>query len=231
MVAEVFNTIDNASLADRVEARLIELLQQKKLKVGDSIPKEIDLATSLGVSRTVIREALLRLRMMGLIDSKKKRGAIITSPDIFGTLSKSMNPHVLSDDTLKEVFELRLVLEVGMADLLFRNITEKDIEELKQIVKDEPVAAKNRLFDKNYEISFHSKLYEITGNETLKKFQTLLLPIFDYVHKSALVKKNETSGKFVSHKQLVAILEKRDPQAFRDAMRAHLNSHFERINQ
>lgn len=100
MSAELLNghlkTIENHSLVDRVEANLVELLQQQKLKVGDSIPKEIELANTLGVSRTVIREALLRLRMMGLIESKKKKGAVITSPDIFGNLNKSMNPHILA---------------------------------------------------------------------------------------------------------------------------------------
>ena len=122
-----FNTIDNSSLVDKVESSLVQLLQQQKLKVGDSIPKELELAERLGVSRTVIREALLRLRIMGLIESKKKKGSVITSPDLFGNLSKSMNPHILAPDTLKEIFEIRLVLEIGMADLLYHQIKKDDV--------------------------------------------------------------------------------------------------------
>src|SRR6187431_647897 len=98
-----FKLVDTRSLVDKVEANLVELLQERKLTVGDSIPKEIELAETLGVSRTVIREALSRLRMMGLIETKKKKGAVITSPDLFGIMSKSMNPHVLSQETLKEI--------------------------------------------------------------------------------------------------------------------------------
>jgi DNA-binding FadR family transcriptional regulator len=135
---ESLKSIDTSSLVDKVEARLVELLQERKLKVGDVIPKEIELANVLGVSRTVIREALLRLRMMGLIESKKKKGSVITSPDLFGIMSKSMNPHVLDQDTLKEIFEIRLVLEIGMADLLFHRVTKTDIDELRQIVSNEP---------------------------------------------------------------------------------------------
>ncbi|WP_448633201.1 FadR/GntR family transcriptional regulator [Pedobacter panaciterrae] len=129
--------IDTSSLVDRVETKLVELLQAKQLKIGDSIPTELELCSSLGVSRTVVREALLRLRMMGLIDTKKKKGTVITSPDIFGILSKSMNPYILDEETLKEIFEIRLTLEIGMADFLFRNITPKDIKELKAIVENE----------------------------------------------------------------------------------------------
>src|SRR5215203_4734093 len=152
-------SVDTSSLVDRVEANLVELLQQRKLKVGDSIPKELELAGTLGVSRTVIREALLRLRVMGLIESKKKKGAVITSPDLFGIMGKSMNPHILDQDTLKEIFEIRLVLEIGMADLLFLRVVKKDIAELKEIVSNEPAGAKYHLFNIEHEIAFHGKLY------------------------------------------------------------------------
>lgn len=221
--------IDTTSLVDKVEESLVELLLQQKLQVGDSIPKEIELAQALGVSRTVIREALLRLRLMGLIESKKKRGAVITSPDLFGIMSKSMNPHILDQDTLKEIFEIRLVLEIGMADFLFQCVKKEDIEELKEIVSNEPPVADHHLFNIDHEIAFHGKLYEITGNETLKKFQKMLLPVFDYVHKSGLLGKQTLLRNFVSHKGLVDILEKGTPELFRNAMRNHLENHFARL--
>ncbi|HET7897634.1 MAG TPA: FCD domain-containing protein [Flavisolibacter sp.] len=221
--------VDTASLVDKVEGSLVELLQQRKLKVGDAIPKEIELAEALGVSRTVIREALLRLRMMGLIESKKKKGAVITSPDLFGIMSKSMNPHILDQETLKEMFEIRLVLEIGMADFLFQRIKHEDIEELKEIVSKEPPVTDDHLFNIDHEIAFHGKLYEITGNKTMKKFQKLLLPIFDYVHNSGLLKKQPLLRKYVSHKGLVDILENGSPELFRNAMRNHLENHFSRL--
>jgi DNA-binding FadR family transcriptional regulator len=222
-------SVDTTSLVDKVEGSLVDLLQQRKLKLGDVIPKEIELAQALGVSRTVVREALLRLRMMGLIESKKKKGSVITSPDLFGIMSKSMNPHVLDQDTLREIFEIRLVLEIGMADFLFRRVTKKDIEELKEIVSKEPPVTDYHLFNIEHEIAFHGKLYEITGNETLKKFQKMLLPVFDYVHHSGLLKKQPMLRKFVSHKGLVDILENGSPEIFRNAMRNHLENHFARI--
>ncbi|KIC91868.1 FadR/GntR family transcriptional regulator [Flavihumibacter sp. ZG627] len=224
-----FKTVDTSSLVDKVEAKLVQLLQDRKLKVGDAIPKEIELAEKLGVSRTVIREALLRLRVMGLIESKKKKGSVITSPDLFGVMSKSMNPHILDQDTLKEMFELRLVLEIGMADFIFQRITPADIAELRKIVANEPDSAHMHLFNIEHEIKFHGKLYEITGNNTMKKFQRLLLPVFDYVHHSGLLKKQLTPKKFVSHKGLVDIIEKGNPEMFRNGMRNHLASHFSRL--
>src|SRR6476619_1027784 len=98
MAMPEFKSLDTSTLVDKVEASLVELLQQRKLGIGDTIPKELELAQSLGVSRTVIREALTRLRIMGLIESKKKKGSVITSPDLFGMMSKSMNPHILDQE-------------------------------------------------------------------------------------------------------------------------------------
>lgn len=225
----VIKSIDTSSLVDKVEDSIVELLRERKLSVGDSIPKEIELAASLGVSRTVIREALARLRMMGLIESKKKKGSVITSPDVFGMMSKSMNPHILDQDTLKEIFEIRLILEIGMADLLFARITYDDIQELKKIVADEPPATQYHVFNIDHEVAFHSKLYEITNNQTLKKFQKMLLPVFDYVHHSGLLKKQLLLKTFVSHKELIDILENGHPEEFRIGMRNHLENHFARI--
>lgn len=96
---------------------------------------------------------------------------MITSPDIFSIIGKSMDPHLLDQETLKEIFEMRLVLEIGMADFLFQNITPEHIKELKEIVKNEPDTSEDYVFHIDHEITFHGKLYEITGNQTLKKFQ------------------------------------------------------------
>ncbi|MCC5928174.1 MAG: FadR family transcriptional regulator [Cyclobacteriaceae bacterium] len=217
------------SLVDQVESQLVELLRQKKLRVGDSIPREVELAELLGVSRTVIREALLRLRVMGLISSRRKKGAVITRPDIFSIMHRSMNPHILDQDTLRELFELRLMLEIGMADFIYQRISAEDIIELRAIVAMEADTGGAHVFSIEQEIAFHSKLYEISGNDSLKKFQKMLLPLFDFVHHSGLLKIPAEARKFVSHKGLVDILENGSPELFRNAMRNHLENHFIRL--
>ena len=197
--------------------------------MGDIIPTELELKEAMGVSRTVIREALLRLRMIGLIDSKKHRGAVITSPDLTTILQKSMNPQMLDASTLREIFEMRLSLEIGMADFIIQRVTPKDIAELKLIVKSEPKKSQAHLFQIEHEIKFHGKLYDITGNETLKNFQKMLLPVFDYVHQSGLLKKQVVLKQFVSHAGLIELIEKGSAEKLRNGIRNHLENHFSRI--
>ena len=151
--------IRQTSLADQVETTLIEYLRQNNFSAGDALPKEMELAEDLGVSRNIIREALSRLRMLGMIESKKRKGMILTEPDLFSGVERVMSPNILGANAMKDIFELRLVLEVGMGDLLFARCTPKDIDALEQVAKKEAndpktSSLKVRL---NYEIEFHSK--------------------------------------------------------------------------
>lgn len=223
------SVIDTSSLVDKVEESIITYIQETNMKIGDVLPKELDLADSLGVSRTVIREALLRLRTVGLIESRKHKGAILTNPDVLGSFKRIFHPSILDNNTLKDLFEMRLALEVGMADFIVNNITDKDLEELENIASKISSGDTAVLWQINDEIKFHGKIYEISKNKMLMELQEQLLPIFQYVHNSGFLEEQVNSGDFVSHKELVEVLKKRDVEAYRVAIRTHLNNHFMRI--
>ena len=228
-LAPFLQNIDNRSLVDKVEMRMIEFFAKNELKPGDMIPKEVELAEAMNVSRTVIREAINRLKTMGLIDAKKHKGTVIKSPDLALVFQKSMIPWMMDERTLRDIFELRLVLEVGMADLVVSKISDADIAELEQLVAEEPNISREVRFEIDHEVAFHGKLYQITGNQTMIAFQQLLIPAFNHVYKSGLLDKDVHTVQFLSHKELVEILKKRDAAAFIQAMRQHLNSHYLRL--
>ena len=221
--------VDTSSLVDKVEERIVTFIQETEMKVGDVLPKELDLAESLGVSRTVIREALLRLKTVGLIESKKHKGAVLTNPDVLGSFRRLFHHSLLDNNTLKDLFEMRLALEVGMADFIINKITDQDIKELEEISSS--IASGDTAFPWNIddEIRFHGKLYQISENKMLLELQQLLLPIFQYVHNSGFLEHSVNSSDFVTHKELVEVLKKRDAEAYRKAIRTHLNNHFLRI--
>ena len=225
----VIPAIDTRSLVDKVEMNLIDFFIRHNLNPGDIIPKEVELSQIMGVSRTVIRESLNRLKTMGLIESVKHKGTLIKSPDLGEILQKSLIPRILDQNTLRNIFEMRLIIEVGMADFVVERATEDDIEQLYNIVKDEIASSAETLFDIDYEILFHGKLYEITGNDTLKQFQNMLLPVFNYAYSSGLINKQFETLHYVSHKELVALISERDASKFRKGMRRHLENHFKRV--
>ncbi len=219
--------IINYSLTDQVETKLLELFKKEDLRNGDAIPKENELCEAMGVSRTVIREALTRLKTIGLIDSKKNRGMTLTEPDLLIGLDKLLQPKILSEETLQDMFEMRLALEMGIAELVFSRIKPQDIIDLKAILKTEKDYKGD--FEMDFEARFHGRIYAIARNNTLLRFQSMLLPIFKYVHDKGLKLKDEEIPKnYVTHTMIVKVLETGNPEKYRDAMKRHLKVHFDR---
>src|SRR5215475_14035855 len=95
------------TMADAVEAQLRAYLKKMAFKPGDSLPTEAELGDALGVSRNVVREALSRLRMLGMIESRKRRGMVLVSPDILQAFERVLDPPIIDDATLEDIFELR----------------------------------------------------------------------------------------------------------------------------
>jgi GntR family transcriptional repressor for pyruvate dehydrogenase complex len=219
--------VTTATMTDVVELKLREYLKKKSFKPGDPLPKEFELAEALGVSRNVLREALSRLRMLGMVETKKKRGMVLSRPDILGSLERVLDPLIIDDNTLQDIFELRLTLEVGLADILYLRKTKKDVDELEQIAKNQKVDRGRQTFRIKNEIAFHSKIYQMTGNETLKRFQNMLLPIFGYL---VDLEKVPIVGK-VTHLDLVNILKKGTKEEFRQGMIQHLQHHFDKLRK
>jgi len=102
-------------------------------------------------------------------------------------------------------------------------MTDDDVEELERIAESE--VNKDKSFLVKNELAFHGKLYEMTGNSTLKRFQIMLLPVFAYV--ITLVDK-PVSGK-MDHRGLVQILKNGSKEDFKKGMYEHLKPHFDRL--
>lgn len=215
--------INSPTMADIVEVKLMEFLKKTAFQPGDALPKEMELAEALGVSRNVVREGLSRLKMLGLIESRKRRGMVFVRPDILSSFEKILDPIIIDETTLKDIFELRLVLEMGLGELLYRNKTDKDIAILEKIAKSQDGIGNT--FRIKHELAFHGKLYEIAGNETLKRFQIMLLPIFAYVTE----REDKPIQATVNHADLVEILKHGTKEEFNKGMLEHLKPHFDRL--
>ena len=207
---EKMNDSESASLVDRVEKHIIDYIKENALRAGDSLPKELEFAETLGVSRTAILE-----------------------PDLVHNFEKMLDPALIDVKRLSNLFELRLILEVGMADFVFARKTAKQLKELEDIVKNsEEQRCDSFNFYLEEEKQFHGKLYEMAGNDLLKNFQNVFMPIFQYVHD---LNRYQTAyilpegSKQVSHRDLLEELKQGTPASFRELMREHLNPHYIKV--
>ena len=131
---------------------------------------------------------------------------------------------LLDKDSIKDLYELRLMLEIGMADLVVKNAKDENIQELEELVEKEEQCENSEEL-KAIDIQFHTILYRMTENRSLEYFQHLLQQLFSlYTPKSSGWLKNE----MMTHRTLVTLLKKKDVELFRLAMRVHLENQFVR---
>jgi len=220
--------IAQVTLTDRVERRLIEYLQENNFQPGDMIPTEFEFADSLNVSRNIVREALSRLKMLGYVTSRKNKGMAMSYPDVMKVFGRVLDPLLMSKETQLCLMELRIVLEIGIAEILTMRKTPKDIIELEEILKQENVDPTGDVSIQN-NIDFHSKLFNIANNEYIQQFHVLLEQIFTFISKYLA-----ESGEFlkvspVTHRIIFDELKNGTADSLRQAIRDHLQPHMDII--
>lgn len=212
----------NNSQVEATQDRILKYIKDKGYEYNSVLPKENELAQELGVSRVVMREAISGLKTLGFIETKRKKGTIFVQPKVFGMLQYVFMSGLLDMESIKDMYELRLMLEIGMADLVVKNSTDEQIAQLLEIV-DKEENSKDPEELKELDIQFHTVLYKMTGNKSLEYFQHILHDLFAlYPPKPTDWLRNDV----LTHRTLVAILKQGDVERFRSAMRIHLDIQF-----
>jgi DNA-binding FadR family transcriptional regulator len=186
----------------------------------------------MGISRNVVREAMSRLRMLGLIQSRTKRGIVVTEPPLLNGFKKVLDPQLLSIETIKDMMGMRLALEIGITDFIFTNITDEDKKELDEIVARQKAIGINNLSVED-EMKFHLKIYQIAGNQFIMKFQELMHPVFVFSKENyenyfqPINRKLQEEKKIITHVDILEKLKTGDAEGYRNAMRMHLRPYWE----
>src|ERR1700675_2646158 len=219
----VYRTVKTSRLFEQIVQQVEDSILKGQLKPGDQLPAERDLAQRFGVSRTAVREAVKTLREKGLVEAYSGRGTFVTN----GTSqairqSLDLMIRINQQDGSANLAELRLVLEPEIAGLAAPRIEEQLLTTMR-----EAVAAMDRnLHDPEAyveaDLDFHLALAEAVGNP-------LILSLLDSI--VGLLREQRSRifsgdggperGQF-HHKRILQAIERRDPDAARDAMRAHL---------
>lgn len=160
------------TLADSVEESLLQYIRRSGLNPGDALPKEEELAERMNVSRHIVREGVSRLKTLGIIESRR-RGMTLSRPNIFAGVSKAAEARLFSDGEYREMMGLRVVMELGMTEFIYRKKTPEQLAELRQCAGDE-----QNIQEIPLEIAFHTRLFAIGGNAMAGQFQKILVTAF-----------------------------------------------------
>ncbi len=211
------------TLRDSIAEKLEAMILSEELKVGSKMPSEIELAESFGVSRNILREAFNILKERGMISGKAGDGTYVVKPEPI-ILTRMLGRLVqLSDLSYKNIYDVRLSLEVLSAGLAAENATEEDIENLYALINE----MRNCMDDRSKYIEvvfqFHIAIAAASKNllipSIMEPLHAVLLEIFSGGYSEAL----ENKGELVEdHNRIVELIQKRDRTGVEALMREHI---------
>jgi GntR family transcriptional repressor for pyruvate dehydrogenase complex len=221
--------LDRVSLSrsDGIAVDLERMILNGKLKPGDHIPPERELAEMAGVSRASVRDALKDLEMRGLIDRKPGRGTIVkAAPDDFLGLALLGS----SDDiaTITQAIEVRAIIEPSTAFRAATRATKRNIAQLNSLLQDMTTDLKPSQFAEIDRL-FHRAVAQCTQNPMLGALTDTVNDLIAPSRANALQTKDRRRISIEGHRAIVRAIEEGDEQAAYDSAAAHLVSVQERI--
>lgn len=221
-------------LSDRLAALLAQRIESGELRPGDRLPTEQELAERHGVSRTVVREAVSRLKSVGLLTSRQGSGVFVAPGAVARPLA--FDPTVLhSLEAVVQVIEVRRALEGEVAALAAERARAEDIAAIEQALDDIDAAVARGEDGVNEDLVFHRRVAAATGNP---QFNRLLVFLEQYQRDAMTVTRaNEAmSLEFTEqvrqeHREIARSIAGRDPARARQAATQHMVNAVRRIEE
>jgi GntR family transcriptional repressor for pyruvate dehydrogenase complex len=220
------------TLTDRVCGALTELISGDDFPPGSRLPSEMKMASRFGVSRTVIREAVSRLKSEGLVESRQGSGVFVRERNMDSPFR--INPNTMeSIHSVLQVVELRQAIEGEIAALAAKRRTSEQLaavrEALKQIDADVSAGGDGVEAD----IAFHRSIAEATGNP---HFLALIEFLFNFLRSATQTTRGIEATRTTltrqvkdEHLAIVDALSRQNPEAARTAARLHMERASKRL--
>jgi GntR family transcriptional regulator, transcriptional repressor for pyruvate dehydrogenase complex len=217
--------IGRPSRASEIADEVRRTLLSSGLHEGDRLMTEAQLAKQYGVSRGIAREAVGRLRALGLLESRQRKGIVVGRSDPVHLVASALPMYHQSAKDLVSLARLRYVLEIGGIELAVRNATADQIRRLRELAGRFAVwrgklasAAKANELD----LAFHRLLLEMTGDPLLAGMHQVLAEYFHLETKAAANRIAVDEVTCWQHTAIVAAVEARDVEQARALLRQHL---------
>lgn len=217
--APALRPVTRTPLHTLIAERLLSHIVQSELEPGDRLPSERELAARLGVSRTTVRQAIVQLRVEGLVDVRHGGGTFLRpldpqSPAVAAVLDRRRR--------LPEVLEARRALEIPIAALAATRRTEADLAAIDaglERMRREVAAGEPGL---EGDAAFHAAVTAAAHNPTMAALMDHLAEAIAETRSESLAQPGRPPRSWHDHAAIAAAIRAGDADAAREAMQAHL---------
>lgn len=206
-----------------------DLITEGRIKPGDRLPPERELAELFKASRNSVRDAIRVLEQMGLIESRQGDGTYVRtlSPE---ELAEPLALCLLQSRTqMRELWEVRRVLEPALAESAAARITEEELDELEGILDAQRQKVEAGFIGLEEDAAFHQGIAEAARNAVMLRVMDTLVDLLRQSRERSLQQRDRPLYSHAGHVRILATLRRRDPAAARAEMLQHLREIEERV--
>ena len=196
---------------------LTDAMRNKELKPGDQIPPEPELAASLGIARSSVREAIKILTYLGVLESKRSEGTFVRDGFQESMIDPMVYGIILNQDSFENLMELREMTEAGIMRLAILKYDEAEMRTLEERLE-EMRAALNHGEDTvdaffRADNAFHDQISQMGKNPLADKVGRVVRTLtyaMRYETVSAMIRGNRGEELLAAHEKLCEALKNRD---------------------
>jgi GntR family transcriptional repressor for pyruvate dehydrogenase complex len=214
-------TLKKERLSVQVYKELKKIIETEQFKPGDKFYSEHQLAHRLGVSRSSIREAVRMLEVSGLVTVAQGKGVFLRKPP---EQLPVQGWAVDNADSLREHFQVRLILEPEAAALAAAHVRDEDLDMLKEIYADFKESVEIHDIEQAiaYDGKFHTTISKSTGNRTLRVLMETMASTLNEGWYASLNIPGRLERTVGEHQEILDAIISRDEAAAKKAMKQHL---------
>jgi GntR family transcriptional regulator, transcriptional repressor for pyruvate dehydrogenase complex len=230
LVEPVGNPVTRSTVVEKVATALVEYISASQLVAGNRLPSEASLAKMFGVSRLALREALIRLKALGLIEARHGAGWFLRKyepADSFRQLSPLLR-HFTGTD-IHQIMQVRKILEPEISRIAAEHLSKDGLRRLRTTV----AGMEEHLHDREkfieWDMSFHSTLAEECGNAILAVLCAVLTDLSrstQWAYRDSIENRRHSLS---YHERVLAAIFERDGPAAHRAMLEHIETVWERV--
>ena len=206
--------------------QMLNMIMEGRFSAGDRIPPENELCAEFGVSRVTLRESLKQLCSMGVLTICQGKGTFVNriAPS---DLIESLMPLILlemNDCDVDEIFEARIYLESGLAQVAAKNRTQEDLQKLGELLQIMNEFPQNKDFDRynDLDLQFHTLIAEASKNKILIAMYMMLNEVRARSIRISNLSSASISYSIIKHEEILRALEQQDVANIASIMNTHL---------
>lgn len=216
--------IRSTRIYEEIVRQVKAMIAEGRLKGGDRLPPERELAEKFVVSRTSVREALRALESLGLVEIRAGEGTFVREVSIEQLVEPLALLIVSQREALGELFEARRLLEPALAALAAERATPEDVQEMERILEEQAREVEGGRTGLAQDARFHAALGAAAHNRAITRIAHAVIDLLAQSREESLNTPGRPTRSHEDHRRILAAVARRDAAAARQAMLEHLEA-------